>query len=120
MSEMGRLLWRREDLEALLPPIGAAIDERIAAYEAEHPDARCLPVLWSGDCRDYLARLMDLATTRPLSPAECFLHLQLLVRFEQAISRETSRRPRDHLVDPMEEEDEATIEEMREGGRDGP
>jgi hypothetical protein len=48
------------------------------------------------------------------------LYLQLLARFEQAISRETSRRPREYLVDPVEEEDEATIEEMREGGNDGP
>ena len=120
MSEMARLPWRRDDLDALLPPIGA-IDEWMAAYEAEHCDVRWLPVLSSPQCRDYLARLMVLATTRPLSPAEGeFLHGQLLARFEQAISRETSLRPRDYLVDPVEEEDEEMIEEMREGGRDGP
>jgi hypothetical protein len=119
MSEPGRFPWRREDLEALLPPIGASVDERIAAYKAEHPDARWLPAHRSGDCRDYLARLMDLATTRPLTPVECFLYWQLLARFEQAIRHEESRRPRDGLMDPMEE-DEATNEELREGGRDGP
>jgi hypothetical protein len=36
------------------------------------------------------------------------------------VSRETSRRPKDYLVDPMDEEDGETIEEMREGGRDRP
>jgi hypothetical protein len=119
MSELGRLPWRPKDLDALLPPIGA-IDEWMAAYKAEHRDARWVPLFSAGECRDYLARLVVLATTRPLSPAERFLHGQLLAKFEQAVIRETSMRPRDYLVDPMEEEDEETSGEMRQGETDGP
>jgi hypothetical protein len=92
----------------------------MAAYKAEHRDARSVPMLSSRECRDYLARLVVLATTRPLSPAERVLHGQLLGRFEQAVSRETSMRPRDYIVDPMEEEEEETTGEMRQGGSDGP
>jgi hypothetical protein len=92
ISELGSLPWRPADLAALLPPVGA-FDEWMAAYKAEHRDARSLPVLSSRECRDYLARLVVLATTRRLSPAERFLHGQLVTRFELAVSRETSRRP---------------------------
>jgi hypothetical protein len=101
MIELARLPWRNQDFDALLPPIGA-IDDWMAAYKAEHRDAR----------------LVVLATTRPLPPAKRFLHGQLLARFEQAVSRETSMRPRDYLVDPMEE-DEKTTGEMRHGGGGG-
>jgi hypothetical protein len=119
MSELGRLPWRPEDLAALLPPIGA-FDEWMAAYKAEHRDVRWLPVLSSRECRDYLARLVVLATTRPLSPAERFLHGQLVTRFEQAVSRETSLRPRVETIDPMEAEDVEATEKMPEGGKVGP
>ena len=118
MSELGRP-WRPEDLAALLPPIGA-VDERMAAYKAEDRDVRWLPVLSSRECRDYLARLVVLATTRRLSPAERFLHGQLVTRFERAVSREPSRRPRVETIDPIKGEDVEATEEMPEGGKVGP
>jgi hypothetical protein len=119
-SEMGGLRWRREDLDALLPPSGATIDERKRAYEKEHPGAYWLPLYAADVLLDYLIRLMDRAKTRPLSPLEGFLYLQLLTQFEAAIRFETGYG-RDPL-EPLDDRDTAMIEEeeMREGETDGP
>lgn len=65
--------WTLVELEQLLPRLAA----EVAAAEFSDPDIRPLGPMTVPECQDLFARLLGLATERPLTREECFLHGQI-------------------------------------------
>jgi hypothetical protein len=76
--------WTRAELKAMLP----SIEARIAEYQAERPNARPLPPMSVEECQDMFCALLDIATTRPLTEDECFLHGQIEAVYRMAVRAE--------------------------------
>lgn len=81
--------YTREEIDRMLPAFDGSEDPRLAEIQAEHPDARPLPPLSVQECQGYFYRLAELASRRPWTLRECFLHGQLLSVFQQAVRAET-------------------------------
>jgi len=77
--------WTREELQALIPKL----KQEMADIEAEEPhEIRPLPPMTREEVMDYFYSLMDIAATRPLTSAECFIHGQLLCNYQHAVRAE--------------------------------
>jgi hypothetical protein len=65
------------------------LDEELAKFEQENPEARPLPPLTEADCREIFSSLMDIAAERALGLDECFLVGQVLAAYKMAIRATT-------------------------------
>ena len=72
------------ELDALIP----RLDASLRRTEEAHPGIKGLPPLFRTECVERLNALAELATTRPLSQEEAFLHGQLCASLIQAVRAE--------------------------------
>jgi hypothetical protein len=91
--------WTQADLEQLLPRIAG----KVAAAKFSDPDIRPLGPMTVDECRDLFCRLLDLATERPLTRAECFLHGQIEAVMIMAAKAEALGYKGRHFVVPEDE-----------------
>lgn len=72
--------WTMDELRDALPRLRASIEEA----EKDYPEARALPPMNIGECKEMFERLLGIAAERALTLEECFLSGQLLSQFQQA------------------------------------
>lgn len=84
-----RAPYTLDELWALLPAIHAHLAQDLADVEVENPNARPLPIMSREECEEAFNRLMQLASERALTNAECFLQGQLLANYRLVVRSET-------------------------------
>lgn len=83
-----RTPWSHEELQEMIPAMKSQLDAEMSEVEAQEPGIKPLPPLATEECLDYFCRLLDVASERPLTREECFIHGQLLSQYAQAVIAE--------------------------------
>ncbi len=94
--------WTHEELRQLIPKLKEKLDE-MAAQETH--EVRPMPPMTADEVREHMNALLDVATTRPLTTQECFMHGQLQCCFEMAIRAEMLGKKGRYFVIPVEKID---------------
>lgn len=85
-----RKSWTREQLNEMLPKMREELNQELEKIEEEYNgEINGIPPLTTTEAIDYILRILDIASERPLTQKECFMHGQLLCVFKQAIQAET-------------------------------
>lgn len=85
----------------MIPQAKERIEERMAECEATQQDEiKGLPKMSVEECKEYFFRLLNLASMRPLTQRECFLHGQFLSQFRMAVQAEMlGKKGRYYVID---------------------
>lgn len=85
---MKHIPWTHEELQAAIPKLEKGLDQIVAEEAEQGNEVKPLPAMTFEECREYFDRIMDIASERPLTKSECFIHGQLLCCFEMAVRAE--------------------------------
>ena len=76
--------WTLKELQEKIPILRHVVKSRLEEDERQG-DVKPLPPMTQEEVMELLLGLLDIASERPLTTDECFLHGQLLQQYKQAI-----------------------------------